>query len=234
MIAGFLPLAGYGQLVAGSDHADNYEEFSSLAGENGGSGFGAWSVVANENLFNAGASVGSLPTQNGRESIGSPEHVVVLYANYARVYVDLRRNFANGASMVPGDSFSWEGSFSWNIGNRGFILYGGADWTGELLQLNHGGTDALTYTAGESSGTVLENIYNQAFSVNISLLEPNLLQLQVEAASGNFLQSFEISQAPTTFKWYYSSELSVGGLWRGGIRLHREIRDLHQQLRNGS
>jgi hypothetical protein len=206
VVANVLACSGYAQLVEGLDLADNYVlQPGGLEGNNGGSGFGPWSIVSNAGSYYAGEFIGDDLTNNGRESIGSPGQIIGLYANPSGAFVDLRRSFANGASMTPGDSFSWEGSFSWNNGNRGFIMYSGAEWTGEILQLNHGGSDALTYTVGESVGTVFENIFNRAFTVTLGLVGENLLRLQVHAGSESFDQTFQTSGTPTTFKWYYSS-----------------------------
>lgn len=200
-----LALPVHSQLVQGLDLADNYELLPyALEGNNGGSGFGPWSVVGGG--IYAGEFVGNDLTNNGRESIGSPSQIIGLFANPSGAFVDLRRSFANGASMTPGDAFSWEGSFSWNNGNRGFIMYGGSDWTGEILQLNHGGSDALTYTVGESTGTVFENIFNRAFRVEIGLLDVGLLRLRVDMGAERFDETFATSGTPTTFKWYYSSQ----------------------------
>jgi hypothetical protein len=193
------------QLINGSDNANNYTLGQNLNAANGGSGFGAWNVVSNDGpgVF-AGAFVGDNLTQNGRASIGSPTQIIGLYANPGGAFVDLQRTFAGGASMISGDSFSWQGSWSWSGGNRGFSLYSGADWTGEVLNLNHGGSDALTYSAGAASGTAINNIFNEAFTVNMTLLSGNNLQLQITAGAQSFNQTLALAAAPTSFKFYFS------------------------------
>ncbi len=211
LAAGTLALAAFAtctvnaQLTVGSDNANNYTVGQNLDGANGGTGFGAWSTVTNGNatLF-AGAFVGNNTTQNDRQSIGSPSQVIGLYANPTGAFVDLRRTFAGGLGMQAGNSFSWQGAYSWAGGNRGFSLYSGSDWSGEILNLNHGGGDALNYTVGASSGVAIANIYNTAFTVNLTLVSAGNLQLQVTTDSASFDQTFAISGSPTSFKWYFS------------------------------
>lgn len=106
--------------------------------------------------------------------------------------------------MAPGNSLSWQGSFSWAGGNRGFSLYSGGDWSGEILNLNHGGSDALTYTVGSSTGTALSNIFNQSFTITLTLVSAGNLQLQAASGLDSFNQTFAISGTPTSFKWYFS------------------------------
>jgi hypothetical protein len=200
-----MAITAFGQISVGSDNANNYTLGQDLNGANGGSGFGAWSVVGNGNatIF-SGAFVGNNTTQNGRASIGSPSQVFGLYANPAGAFVDLRRTFSGGLGMAPGNAFSWQGSYSWSGGNRGFSLYSGSDWTGEILNLNHSGSDALTYTVGLSNGTALTNIFNQAFTITLTLVSAGNINLQAVSGTNNFSQNFAISGTPTSFKWYFS------------------------------
>jgi hypothetical protein len=201
------------QLSVGGDNASNYSS-GDLNGQNLGTGFGSWSVVSNNDPIGeiyAGTFLTNDVTQNGRQSIGSgePSSVFGLYANNSAnatssAFVDLRRSFASGLPMTTGDSFSWQGSFSFAGGNRGFSLYSGSDWTGEILNLNHGGGDSLNYTVGESSGITLANIFNLAFTVTLTLVTADSIQLQAVAGAESFDQTFSISGAPTTFKWYFS------------------------------
>ena len=208
----------YAQLVSGGDNAGNYTN-GSLNGQNLGSGFGAWSVVDNNNGTDtfAGTYVSTNVTQNGRASIGSgsPAQIFGLYANTTTTnaaYIDLRRTFASGASMIAGDSFSWQGSFSWNGGNRGFSLYSdGTGYSSQILNLSHSGGDALNYSIGTNSGTALANIYNVAFTVNMTFLggTNNNLQLQVSGGTNvSFDQTFSLSGVPNSFKWYLSGNPS--------------------------
>jgi hypothetical protein len=201
------------QLISGSDNADNYVLDSDLNGANGGTGFSPWAIVSNNDpggdpaVF-AGAFVGDNLTQNGRASIGSPTQIIGLYANPGGAFVDLRRTFVGGVSMVAGDSFSWQGSWSWNGGNRGFSLYSdGTGYAAELLNLNHGGGNALDYSiTGGANGVGLADIFNQAFTVNMTFLggAQNELQLQLSTGSESFDQTFALSGVPNSFKWYFS------------------------------
>lgn len=200
-----MAMTAFAQISVGSDNANNYSLGQDLNGANGGTGFGPWSVVGNGNatLF-SGAFVGNNTTQNGRASIGSPSQVIGLYANPTGAFVDFRRTFSGGLGMAPGNSFAWQGSFSWSGGSRGFSLYSGSDWTGEILNLNHSGSDALTYTVGSSSGTALSNIFNQAFTITLTLVSAGNINFQAVSGTSNFNQNFAISGTPTSFKWYFS------------------------------
>lgn len=217
----------YAQLISGGDNAGNYTS-GNLNGQNLGSGFNAWSVVDNNNgtdVF-AGTYISTNVTQNGRQSIGSgsPAQVFGLYANTTTnvtAFVDLRRTFAGGASMIAGDSFSWQGSWSWNSGNRGFSLYSdGTSYSSEILNLNHSGGNALTYSIGTNSGTALADIYNVAFTVNMTFLggTNNSLQLQLSGGTNTaFNQTFSLGGTPNSFKWYFSGAPDNSGNYEPNI-----------------
>ena len=208
----------YAQLIAGSDSAANYST-GNLNGQNLGTGFGAWSVVTGTNGF-AGTYLTTNTTQNGRASIGSgtPPQVFGMYANNDtnnNAFIDLRRTFAGNASMVAGDAFSWQGSFSWNGGNRGFSLYsGGTNFSGELLNLNYGGGNSLSYSAGTNSGTGLADVFNVAFTASMTFLggPNNNLRLQLTGGTNvAFDQTFALAGTPNSFKWYFSGAPAQDG-----------------------
>jgi hypothetical protein len=205
VLAAFALNTANAQLIEGSDNANNYLVDQNLEGANGGSGFGAWSISSSTNPLFGGAFVGNNTTQNGRASIGSPSQIFGLYANPIGAFVDLRRTFADGLSIQSGNSFSWQGAFSWSGGNRGFSLYSGADFTGEILNLSHSGSDALTYTVGNSTGTALLDIYNQSFTITLTLVSSGSLQLQALSGANTFDQTFAIAGNPTSFKWYFAA-----------------------------
>jgi hypothetical protein len=110
--------------------------------------------------------------------------------------------------MVAGDAFSWQGSWSWNGGNRGFSLYsGGTNFSGELLNLNMAGGNALTYSAGTNNGTGLADAFNVAFTATMTFLGGPNNNLRLQLAGGTnaaFDQTFALAGTPNSFKWYFS------------------------------
>lgn len=205
-------VVSHAQLISGSDSAANYSN-GDLNGQNLGTGFGAWSVVTGGGGF-AGTYVTTNVSQNSRASIGSgtPPQVFGLYANNGTnantSFVDLRRTFAGNVSMVASNSFSWQGSWSWNGGNRGFSLYSdGTNFSTQILNLNMGGNNALTYSIGTNSGTGLADIFNVAFTVNMTFLggASNNIRLQLSGGTNTaFDQTFAASGTPNSFKWYFA------------------------------
>jgi hypothetical protein len=206
---------------AALDVAGNYAPAGSLFfvdGSNGGTGFTPWQMNADapEGGF-AGTYISTDPTQNGRGSIADASgQVFALYANPENAFSTASRGFADGGgsivSMLAGEVFSFQLAFSFTQGNRGLNLYSDAaldgGFTQELLNLNHGGSDALTFSANGTTGEVFSNIYNNAVTISMTYLGSNQLRLQAhtdDVADGAFDQVLSLAGVPNGFQIYISS-----------------------------
>ncbi|WP_169332214.1 T9SS type A sorting domain-containing protein [Gracilimonas tropica] len=196
--------------VARYDSAGNYSTWNN--GDNEGSGFTAWNLNDNNNDGNnkfAGYYIGANPTQNGRQSIANgTSKIFGIYANSndgSTVYAVAKRNFADesGASrsLIPGESFTFEFSFSWNGGKRGINLWSDDSWSSFLFNVEHSGTNSLESSAGQ----LLSDIFNKATTLTFTWNGGDTDNLTVSASHDGESNSITttINSAPQGFSLYH-------------------------------
>lgn len=135
MLIGVLACAGTAMAVTYTDASTNYPGGSWTNGSNGGTGFEAWSILANPgsgaaewgvwNSTTSGLSMGEAFGLSGRDG-GT---------------IDIDRDFAQ--ALNTGDTFSIEFGVNYDAGtgNKGFNLYAGGV---EVININNGGSDDIT------------------------------------------------------------------------------------------
>jgi hypothetical protein len=172
-------------------------------GSNGGFGFSAWTFVGG-GQFNGGFIGDS--TQGGRESINTDSSAFGLFANgTGGPFIDVRRQFTG--AMVIGDMFEFDMNYRFFGGNRGFSLYAG-DFGTEVLNINHGGSDALTI----GSTQAFASVFNKAIHFEILALDSTTLQVIATGASlATFSNTYTVSALPDRFKFYFSNPEGTSG-----------------------
>ncbi len=168
-------------------------------GDNGGTGFGAWTFSGAGNFF--GGFIGD-STQNGRESInvGVPAAAFALFANTNGAFINAERQFTGGALGV-GQTMSFQMNYSWNGGNRGFSLLDGGT---EVLNINHGGAGDALFVGGNQA---FASVFGRAITFTITATDAthlSVISAGVEAVGTN-TQNVLVSALPDRFKFYYAN-----------------------------
>lgn len=185
-----------------SDNGGNYGG-GWTNGANGGSGFGAWSITASS----GGNFIGD-PSSGGIGGMAANSFGLFANPTNSGVFVDAVRPFSTAMSV--GDTFSFQWGVNWDAngpGNKGFNLYtGGASGT-QLVNVNMGGSDTITFNSADTGFTFGTNAMSWSFTL------ANATTLSVVATprgiGANFTTNVTISGSPDAVKWY-ASQLDAG------------------------
>lgn len=163
---------------AALDVANNYSIGTFTNGSNGGTGFGAWNfnvglssqVVLNDSTLGSG----NINSGNGLS--------FMFYGGTNGSYAEAIRAFNN--ELAVGDEFSVRFAYNWDGGARGVNLLNSFD--GEILNINLGGGNTLSYTFQGQSGVTLSTVYNPTAVVEVVVkqLVGNQLQLTLTRNDG--------------------------------------------------
>lgn len=175
---------------------------------NGGYGFGAWTIVANQGTGFGGAFIGN-PGDASISGMGST--AFGLYANpgASGASVDAIRSFSTALSA--GQTFSFQWGLNWDAdgsGNKGFSLYSGGAGGTELININMGGSAAITI----NGNSMFSNYGAQGFVLNFQMLDANTLRVHGIGRDGSesYDDTFDVTGATVdTFK-FYASDLASG------------------------
>ncbi len=146
LLIGSLALAGSALGATYTDAATNYPGGSWTNGSNGGTGFGAWSIVADGGSGWAGCGIWN--STNAGLALGE----AFGYASRgAGSYINIDRSFSQ--ALNTNDSFAFDYAFHYDagVGNRGFNLYANGV---EIINVNNAGSSAVTV-----NGTAALNNY---------------------------------------------------------------------------
>lgn len=188
----------HGQVLIGSSSGSNY---TTATWTNGApNAFGGWFI---QNGGGGALNNISDSTQNERASIGAQSFFIVGGTNgsFIDVFAPL------GGSLATNQSISLNANYSWNNGTRG-IEFGLAFGDG-LFRFEHGGGDALRFGVGATTTQILANAFNQAFTYNVSFLNPSNVAVTASllgSVSPFFSTNLAVTNMPNQVKFY------VGGL----------------------
>jgi hypothetical protein len=185
----------YTDTAASSAYSDGWQN-----GDNGGSGFGAWTITASGGSGGfAGAFIGN-PNDAGITGMGT--QAFGLYANPASsgASVTASRNFFR--PLIPGDVFSLQWGINWDggnttFGNKGIKLFAGAT---EVVNVLNGG-NASIFVNGTNTGF---SYGTTPMIWSFTLTSPTNLQVQANDRDGNgsYSTNIALSSSITSFSLY--------------------------------
>lgn len=183
---------------SGTDAAGNYAPATFTNGANEGSGFGPWEFALGE-----GSLVGLTNSTAGSGDINSTNDLsFFFYGGTNGSYGEAIR--ALSAPMIEGDVLSVKLAYNWDGGARGFNVLDSSN--GELLNINLGGGNTLSYTFAGASGVTLSTDYSSTAVVEVVVeqIAGNQLDVTLTRNDGfttNFV-STTISSAAAKVKFY--------------------------------
>lgn len=194
------PLPVY-NLVGADDVAANYSSWVNSSNE--GCGFGAWSLSSGGN---AGFFLGN-PGSAGIN--GLPDPSFGLYANPAGSnYADANRSFV--APLGIGSTLSVTWGVNWDSdgsGNKGINLYTGGISGTEIININMGGSAAITI----NGNPMFNNYGTSAMSLNFEYVSAGNLRVYGTGRDGSetYDQTIVVAGAPDAIR-FYASGLAAG------------------------
>jgi len=194
------PLPVY-NLVGADDAAANYSSWVNSSNE--GCGFGAWSLSSGGN---AGFFLGN-PGSAGIN--GLPDPSFGLYANPAGSnYADANRSFV--APLGIGSTLSVTWGVNWDSdgsGNKGINLYTGGISGTEIININMGGSAAITI----NGNPMFNNYGTSAMSLNFEYVSAGNLRVYGTGRDGSetYDQTIVVAGAPDAIR-FYASGLAAG------------------------
>jgi hypothetical protein len=190
-----------------SDNGGNYGGGSWTNGANGGSGFLAWSISATAGTGSAGNFIGD-PASAGITGMSTTSFGLFANPGGSGAFVNADRQLASALSV--GDTFSFQWGINWDsgaTGNKGFNLYTGAPGTGEILNVNNAGSDAITFNGNNTGFGFGTAVMNWSFTLS------SATSLSVTAndrdGSGTFSTNVTLAAAPLSFR-FYASDMQAG------------------------
>jgi hypothetical protein len=193
-----------------NDVAANYSTATWTNGANQGTGFSAWSLSSSGGTGGfAGFFVGDPSTGAGIS--GMPSSSFGMYANPTNsgAFANADRSFTSAMSV--GDTFSFQWGINWDSGaggNKGFNIYTGAVGIGEIINVNNGGSDAITFN-GNNTGF---GFGTAAMTWSFALTDASTLAVSANDrdGTGTFATNLTVAAAPLSFRFYTSQNQASG------------------------
>jgi hypothetical protein len=161
VLAGFVSLGGVAAQAAssGADNAGNYTAGTLTNGANRGTGFGAWQIS-----LGAGAQADLQDSTSGSGNINSTNGLsFMFYGGVGGTYVDAVRDF--NAPLAVGDQIAFTFACNYDGGARGVNIQNSSG--NDLLNINLGGGNTLSYTFTGSGSVTLSTAYNSTAVVQV-------------------------------------------------------------------
>lgn len=191
-----------------NDVASNYTTATWTNGANAGSGFTAWSLSSGGGGF-SGFFVSDPSTGAGIS--GMPTSSFGMYANPTNsgAFANADRSFTSAMSV--GDTFSFQWGINWDSGaggNKGFNIYTGAPGTGEIVNVNNGGNQDITFNGTNTFfgfGTAA-----MTWSFTLSSATTLAISANDRDGTGTFSTNLTVAAAPLSFRFYTSQNQASG------------------------
>jgi fibronectin-binding autotransporter adhesin len=169
-------------------------------GDNGGSGFNAWSLTTSgggaAGFFNAN------PADKGISGMSNPS-----WGMYGNTGAAANADRSLSTAMGVGDAFSfqWGINFDTGAGNKGFSLFVGGT---EVVNVNNGNSSAITFN-GSNVGF---NYGTAAMTWSFSYINPTTLSVSANDrdGSGTFSTNITVSGGVSAFRYYISGNNNGG------------------------
>ena len=189
-----------------SDNGGNYGG-GWTNGANGGTGFLGWSISSTAGTGSAGNFIGD-PTSAGITGMSATSFGLFANPSGSGAFVNADSQLASALNV--GDTFSFQWGINWDsgaTGNKGFNLYTGAPGTGEILNVNNAGSDAITFN-GANTGFAFGG---QAMSWSFTLSDATTLAVSASGRDGvgSYSTNLTVASAPLSFR-FYASDMQAG------------------------
>jgi hypothetical protein len=189
--------------VSAVDNAANYSG-GWTNGANGGTGFGPWTIAANNNPTNwyAGAFVGD-PNSAGITGFGT--NAFGLYANPSGTAATVSVDRPFNAPLKVGETFSFQWAVNWDAGggNKGFNVYSGGVGGTQLANVNQGDFPGnITFNGANAITNYGTGPMTWSFTMTSST---NLLVTSTARDGGTniaFATNIAVSGPPDAARWY--------------------------------
>ncbi len=113
-------------------------------GANAGFGFGAWTITSGAGSGSAGNFIGN-PSSGGISGMSTESFGLYANPNGSGAFVNADRSLSS--ALTVGQTFSFQWGVNWDSGsdgNKGFNLYSGGVGGTQLVNVNNGGSSAIT------------------------------------------------------------------------------------------
>ena len=170
-------------------------------GDNGGSGFNAWSLTTSGTGGQAGFFTDN-PANKGISGMSNPS-----WGMYGNTGAAANADRSLSTAMGVGDTFSlqWGINFDTGAGNKGFNLFVGGT---EVVNVNNGNSSAITFN-GSNVGF---NYGTAAMTWSFSYINPTTLSVSANDrdGSGTFSTNITVSGGVSAFRYYISGNNNGG------------------------
>lgn len=185
-----------------SDNASNYGG-SWTNGSNGGSGFGAWAFSGNGTGGFAGTELKD-PTAVSITGMGTTAFVLYADPSGSGVYSNADR--ALSSALNVGDTFSVQLGINFDsgsVGNKGFNIFSGGIGGTQIVNINNGGTAAITI----NGNPMFNNYGTNAMTISFQLTTATNLLVSGTGRDGSesYSGNFTVAAAPNAFRLYASN-----------------------------
>lgn len=202
-VAGLLGV--YAQTYVARDQASNYSEWNN--GSNQGYGFESWVITTGGGGF-AGAFTGD-PDAVGITGLPNPSFG--LFANPANEnpFVNADRNLIYPLPVGATLSFDW--GVNWDsdgIGNKGFNLYVGGTGGTQVININQGGSAAITI----NDSSMFSEYGTQAMTMHFERVSATQLRVHATGRDGveTYDSTFTLASSAIDALRFYASGLAGG------------------------
>ena len=188
------------QFTFASDNAGNSAYSDGWGnGDNGGTGFNAWSLTTSGTAGQAGFYTGNPSSISG---MSNPS-----WGMFGNSGAAANADRSLSTSMGVGDTFSLQWGINWDTGagNKGFSLFVGGT---EVVNVNNGNSSTITFN-GSNVGF---NFGTTAMTWSFSYIDPTTLSVSANDrdGSGTFSTNITVSGGISAFRYYISGNNNGG------------------------
>jgi len=196
----FSPQRAAAQFTFASDNTGNSAYSDGWQnGDNGGSGFNAWSLTTSGTAGQAGFFTGNPSSISG---MSNPS-----WGMFGNTGAAANADRSLSTAMGVGDTFSLQWGVNWDTaaGNKGFSLFVGGT---EVVNVNNGNSAAITFN-GAGVGF---NFGITAMTWSFSYINPTTLSVSANDrdGSGTFSTNITVSGGVSAFRYYISGNNNGG------------------------
>ena len=196
----------HAQAIIAQDNAAGYGG-NWMNGSNEGFGFGEWNLNSSPGSGFAGWFLGN-PTDAGISGLSDPSFGLFANPDGSGAFINADRNFFQ--PLPVGATFSFQWGVNWDSdgpGNKGINIYSGGTSGAQLININMGGSAAITI----NGDAMFNNYGTQAMTLYFELLSETQLRVYGTGREGSetYDNTFTVSGAPDAVR-FYASNLAPG------------------------
>jgi hypothetical protein len=193
-----------------SDNGANYGSTGNWTnGANLGTGFGAWSLSSGGGTGGFGGNIIGDPSSAGITGMSATSFGQFANPTGSGAFANADRSFSSTLSDGDVFSFQWSINFdSGSSGNKGFNLYTGLPGTGQIVNVNNGGTATITFNGTDTGFGYGTNAMTWTFTqVSASSLS---LSVNDRDGAGTFTTNLTGLAGPVSSFRFYASDMQGG------------------------